>query len=90
MNVWSRLKRNFEDSADPGGLSEGMGRKGARNNGLEEQETKGPPQDNRPIEPEGKTFNRFSVFKLVLFLIFVAYMLVSAFHVPILTRMGKY
>ncbi|MCP4667076.1 MAG: YdcF family protein, partial [Deltaproteobacteria bacterium] len=47
-------------------------------------------QDNRPIEPEGKTFNRFSVFKLVLFLIFVAYMLVSAFHVPILTRMGKY
>ena len=90
MNIWSRLKKKSEDSAYPGGLSEWTGQKDRSDDGLEEQEREGPPLDNRPIEPEGKKFNRFSIFKVVLFLLFVSYMLLSAFHVPILTRMGKY
>jgi uncharacterized SAM-binding protein YcdF (DUF218 family) len=45
---------------------------------------------DRPIEPEGKKFRRPSIFKWVLFLLFIAYVLISYYHAPILTRIGRY
>lgn len=89
MNIWSRLKKKSEDTY-PGGPPEWTGQKESGKDGLEDLGRESPPLNNRPIEPEAKKFNRFSMLKVALFLLFVAYMLLSAFHVPILTRMGKY
>ena len=90
MSILSRLKKKFQDSTYPEGPSEWTGQQGPMNDGLADEEREGPPLENRPIEPEDKKFNRFSILKVVLFLLFVAYMLLSAFHVPILTGMGRY
>jgi len=47
------------------------------------------PPDDQPIEP-GKGGFRIGWLKGLLFLIFGAYLLVSAFHAPLLTAFGRY
>jgi uncharacterized SAM-binding protein YcdF (DUF218 family) len=46
--------------------------------------------ENRPIEPEERKFGRPSLFRWGIFVIVVAYMLVSFYHAPILARIGRY
>ena len=47
------------------------------------------PPDDKPIEPREGGF-RIGWIKGVLFLVFSAYLLVSAFHAPLLTALGRY
>ncbi len=46
--------------------------------------------DNKPIEPEGRKGGGPSLFKWIIFLLFVGYILVSFFKIPLLTSMGEY
>ncbi|MBW1702730.1 MAG: YdcF family protein [Deltaproteobacteria bacterium] len=94
MNLWSRLKMNLENGLDPKDLSERRSDKsltGERQ--IDGYEGAGQAEfqvDDRPIEPEGRKLNRPNIFKWVLFLLFLAYMLVSYYHAPILVRLGRY
>ncbi len=94
MNVWSRLKTRLEKGLDFKDLSEERGDKsfvGEHHiNGPEGTGQTGFQIEDRPIEPEGKKFKRPSIFKWVLFLVFIAYVLISYYHAPILTRLGRY
>lgn len=47
------------------------------------------PPDNRPVEPEESGF-KMGWLKGLLFLIFALYLLVTAFHAPLLTALGRY
>ena len=51
-------------------------------------ETFSPPPD--PVEPETGKFPKQVLFKWVFFLIFVAYIFLTFYHAPILTRIGEY
>jgi uncharacterized SAM-binding protein YcdF (DUF218 family) len=46
--------------------------------------------DDKPIEPEKRRFNRYSFFKLILFVLFIGYVLLSYYHAPVLSRLGSY
>lgn len=46
--------------------------------------------ENRPIEPERSRFGGSGVLKWLLFLLIVAYAVISYYHVPILTAVGNY
>jgi uncharacterized SAM-binding protein YcdF (DUF218 family) len=90
MNVWSRLKTRLEKGLDFKDLSEERGDKSfGGEHHINGPEGTGQTED-RPIEPEGKKFKRPSIFKWVLFLVFIAYVLISYYHAPILTRLGRY
>lgn len=47
------------------------------------------PPDDQPIEPGREGF-RIGWIKGLFFLIFAAYLLISAFHAPLLTALGRY
>lgn len=47
-------------------------------------------QDNRPIEPQGRTLFGGNRFKWILFLLFVLYALFARYHEPILQKMSAY
>ena len=47
-------------------------------------------QTGEPIEPEGGKGGRISRLKWAFFLFFLVYTLLSAFHAPILTRLGAF
>jgi len=55
-----------------------------------------PPEDRSripdatPIEPEGAPSTRLSLFKWVFFIVVFFYLLLSYFHGPILTQLGRY
>ena len=53
-------------------------------------ENGGPMPDAKPIEPESAPSTSLSLFKWVLFIAVFIYILLSFFHGPILTRLGKY
>jgi len=54
-------------------------------------ETKGAELgDNRPIEPGSTRFRGQSIVKWVFFILFISYMVVSYYRVPILTVLGNY
>ncbi len=94
MNLWSRIKNHLENQLDLKDLSEERGDKSFLGehhiNGTEGTGQTGFQVENRPLEPEGKKFKRPSIFKWVLFLLFIAYVLISYYHAPILTRLGRY
>jgi uncharacterized SAM-binding protein YcdF (DUF218 family) len=46
--------------------------------------------DSRPIEPEGSKVSSIARLKWLFFAVALVYVLVSAYHVPILTSMGRY
>lgn len=46
--------------------------------------------NGRPIEPEGRKIRRPSLLKWLFFLLAIIYILVSYYHAPILTRLGRY
>jgi uncharacterized SAM-binding protein YcdF (DUF218 family) len=46
--------------------------------------------ENKPIEPEGSKGSKIKFFKWLFILLALAYILVSAYHVPILTQIGRY
>ena len=79
MNVWSRLKTNLEKQLDFKDLSE-YEKKGDKNHLRERQIYEGGGTEhaefqieNKPIEPEGKKLKSPSMFKWVLFVLFVVY-----------------
>lgn len=94
MNLWSRLKTNLEKELNLKDLSDETGDKSLGGethiNGPEGTGRAGYQIADRPIEPEGKKFKRPSIFKWVLFLIFIAYVLISYYHAPLLTYLGRY
>lgn len=49
-----------------------------------------PMPDGKPIEPESAPSTSLSLFKWVLFIAVFIYILLSFFHGPILTQLGKY
>ena len=54
-------------------------------------ETKGAELgDNRPIEPKSTRFKGQSIVKWIFFILFIAYMVISYYRVPILTALGNY
>ncbi len=50
----------------------------------------GPAPDAKPIEPESAPSTKLNVFKWILIGIVLLYVLLSYFHVPILTQLGKH
>lgn len=46
--------------------------------------------DGRPIEPESKRFKGQSIVKWIIFTLFIGYMVISYYRVPILTALGNY
>ncbi len=46
--------------------------------------------DSKPIEPEGSKLSSVARLKWLFFAFALVYVLVSAYHAPILTRMGRY
>jgi uncharacterized SAM-binding protein YcdF (DUF218 family) len=53
-------------------------------------EDQSPGPDARPVEPESTPSAGLSVFKWILIIAVVIYILLSYFHGPILTQLGKY
>lgn len=48
------------------------------------------PRDSRPIEPESAKLTRPSLYRWILFLLVVLYMVFSYYRAPLLTRAGAY
>ena len=46
--------------------------------------------DGRPIEPESKRFKGQSIVKWIIFTLFIGYMVISYYRVPLLTALGNY
>ena len=94
MSLWSRLRTNLEDGMTFKDLSrERDGGNPADENTDIESEMKGKTGfqlENEPIEPRGKTLRRPSLFKWILFLFLVAYVLITYYHAPLLTFLGRY
>jgi uncharacterized SAM-binding protein YcdF (DUF218 family) len=92
--IWSGLKMNQRNGQESGGLSSWIGDLGPsgeeQGDKVEGRAQEGQYVDSRPIEPEGKKPGRPSILKWIIFLVLIAYMLLSYFHVPILTRLGEY
>jgi len=49
-----------------------------------------PPSASEPIEPKKEGLTITALFKLLIFFFFILYVLVSFYHVQILTRVGSY
>jgi len=47
-------------------------------------------QDGRPIEPESRRFKGQSIVKWIIFFLFIGYMVISYYRVPLLTALGNY
>lgn len=94
MNLLSRLKAQLESEMDFKDVSE---KRDAGNPAGEnfrgESEKRGEAGfqvENEPIEPKGKKLGRPSLFKWILFLFLVAYVLITYYHAPFLTYLGRY
>ncbi len=92
--IWSGLRMNPKDGEGSGGLSSWIGDLGSSE---EDQDSKaeggaqeGQYVDSRPIEPGSKKSGGPSILKWIIFILVIAYMLLSYFRVPILTRLGEY
>ncbi|MFH1350443.1 MAG: YdcF family protein [Pseudomonadota bacterium] len=51
---------------------------------------KGGIPDSRPIEPESKKIGNSNILKWLLFLFVIVYVILSYYHAPILTHLGRY
>jgi len=93
-NIWSGLKMNPKDGDASGGLFGWIGdlgsSEGDQGSQVESGAQEGQYTDSRPIEPGGKKSRGPSMLKWVIFILVIAYMLLSYFRVPILTRLGEY
>jgi len=49
-----------------------------------------PSPAMRPIEPEGNLITKQNILRWFIFLLFILYIVVSFYHAPILTRIGRY
>jgi uncharacterized SAM-binding protein YcdF (DUF218 family) len=91
---WSRLKTVSEKEAAPKGLSNWFGEQNPmpeyQEGKVEDKRRTEPYVDNKPIEPQGKRLSRPTILKWIIFLVFTSYILISYYHAPILTRLGKY
>jgi uncharacterized SAM-binding protein YcdF (DUF218 family) len=94
MNAWSHLKTNPDQNLDLRSLLKGIRQQDPMSDAQDDKLKKSgqirPAIDNRPIEPESKKLTRPGIFKWIIFIIFIAYLLLSYFHAPILTRIGSY
>ena len=63
--------------------------KGYPGKGETEAKDRGPVPDATPIEPQGRKVTSPNFLKWFLFLIIIIYVLISYYHAPILTRIGK-
>ena len=92
--VWSRLNKSSENDADSRDLSNWIGEKDptgeAQENEAEERRQTEVFVDKRPIEPQGRKVTRPRILKWVIFLVFIAYILISYYRAPILTSFGNY
>ena len=93
-NTWSSLTGGAGNAPDTKALSQWMEKRPPLSATREGEAEPGRPAEfpveNRPIEPEGDALGWPSLFKWAVFLLIIVYILVSYFHVPILTRMGEY
>ena len=56
----------------------------------EKPNQQGPVTDMKPLEPEGKKLGTVTFFKWLFFLLIIIYILLSQYHGPILTALGRY
>jgi len=89
----SRMKKAGQNEDVSSFLSQWIGpepsEEGVRNR--EEAETQAPEfSDSRPREPQKSRLKGPGIFKWILFLLIIAYAVLSYYKVPILTAMGNY
>lgn len=91
---WLRIKMGSENDPEQKDHTNWIGGRdpngGARDNEIGDKGQTGPYLDNQPIEPQGKKLTRLGMFKWIIFLVFIAYMLISLYRAPILKGFGKY
>lgn len=92
--IWSREKMNPGNRRESGGPSSWIGGLGSpgedKGEKVEDRAETRQYTDSRPIEPGGRKLGRPSILRWVIFLVLIAYMLLSYFRVPIFTRLGEY
>ena len=87
MNTWPRLKidsQQFPDAKSP------FSGEHAPVPGGQKRNQPGPYMGNKPIEPEDRKLTGPRIFKWVIFLLLIAYVLLAYYRAPILTRVGSY
>jgi len=85
--LWETLTKNKDERLPWEGQESGSG-----HSGRDEQESERTvaPLDSRPIEPEGSRVSGIARLKWLFFAFALVYVLVSAYHGPILAGMGRY
>jgi uncharacterized SAM-binding protein YcdF (DUF218 family) len=90
---WKQVLSNTGDEGEDRSLFQRMGGKVQTSydapEGAVERET-ASQVDHQPIEPDAGTSRRPSVWKWIFFALVVLYGLLSYYHAPLLTRMGRY
>ena len=90
MNVWSRLNKGSTGGPDQSKMSMWKDENKISADSEEEKRSADFSMDSTPLEPAGKKTGRQGVVKWVLFLLFIIYVLISYYRVPILTTIGSY
>ncbi|MBC8176179.1 MAG: YdcF family protein [Deltaproteobacteria bacterium] len=88
-----KMKKDGDNKDDASLLSEWIGPQVAKEQTRtddfnEKRETEF--QDGRPIEPESRRFKGQSIVKWFIFILFIGYMVISYYRVPLLTALGNY
>ena len=94
MASWRRSKINPKNGAGPVHPENWQGR-GEKKKTYRQGEPghageAGPVPDSKPIEPEGRARWRASILKWAVFILVIAYSLLSYYHTPILISIGEY
>jgi len=90
---WARLLSNAGSDPEDKTVFHWMGGKGQVGYDQQEEQKEKETEfrvDGGPIEPDAKSSRRPSLFKWIFFLLIVLYGLLSYYHAPLLTRMGRY
>jgi uncharacterized SAM-binding protein YcdF (DUF218 family) len=94
MSAWSRMKTNPNENLEPARFLKRIWQQDTtsetEDGGVKNGSQSATTIDNRPIEPEGRKLTRPSIFKWIIFIIFIAYLLLSYFRAPIFSRLGSY
>ncbi len=92
--TWSGLITTIKEGQQRRGLPSWMGDKGPSEEGqdkkIQGEAHGGAYADGRPIEPGGKKPGGPSILRWIIFLLLIAYVLISYFRVPLLTHLGEY
>jgi uncharacterized SAM-binding protein YcdF (DUF218 family) len=62
----------------------------SNDDGIKIPNEEGTLPDSKPIEPKGKKLGKISLLKGLLFLLLILYIVISSYHAPILTALGKF